>query len=245
MCERVTSERSLNLILTVTVRADDAAPRSMVATDSAMRSTWRSSSSVSTRSSAEGLLVPDRLGGRFGRTGSGSSPRARADRWAPLALPRRRTTVSSGQRRQVADRAHAEFVEAAGRRRADAPQGLDIVGVEELELSLGVDEVHAGSGLQTLPGVARGLAAREASLAIILDRPTPTAHRRPSSVVHPVAQSVGDPLGRSEQPDRPGHVHERLVEPDGLDHRRDVVEHGVELCADLGVAAVTSREEDG
>ena len=39
VCERVCRDRSLNLTLTVTVRAALDAPRNMVATDSAMRST--------------------------------------------------------------------------------------------------------------------------------------------------------------------------------------------------------------
>ena len=152
VCERDCSDRSLNLTLTVIVRAELDAPRSMVATDSAMRSTWRSSSCGSTRSWLKVSSCPIDLLGRFGLTGSGSSPRDSAARWAPLALPRRRTTVSSGQRRQVAHRLHAQVVQALRRRRAHAPQRLDGVPVQEGQLVLRLDQVHARARLAGRPG---------------------------------------------------------------------------------------------
>ena len=68
----------------------------------------------------------------------------------------------------------------------------------------------------------------------------PTAQSRPSSSRTRSAQAQGDLVGRPEQPDRAGDVHEGLVEADRLDHRRDVVQDLLELPADLGVAAVTS-----
>ena len=51
--------------------------------------------------------------------------------------------------------------------------------------------------------------------------------------------------GGPSMPQRPGHVEERLVQPDGLDQRRDVVQDPVQLPADLGVAAVAAGQEDG
>ena len=69
---------------------------------------------------------------------------------------------------------------------------------------------------------ATGLAAREASLATSLERPTPTEQSSDSSIAHPLPDAVGDGLGRAEQTPSPGHVEERLVEADRLHQRRDV-----------------------
>ena len=102
---------------------------------------------------------------------------------------------------EVADGAHTEVVQALRGRRADAPQRLDGVVVQELELDVGLDDVHAGARREPGPA-ARGLAAREASLAMSLARPMPT--EQPSRARRgPAAQAVGDLAGRPEEPQRP------------------------------------------
>ncbi len=81
----------------------------MVATDSAIRMTWRSSSAGSTRSWLKVSSCPIDLAGRLVSTGLGSSPRARANRdVVHSTLPRRPTSVSPGNRRQIRHGAHAE-----------------------------------------------------------------------------------------------------------------------------------------
>ena len=211
------------MTLTVIVRAEVDAPRNMVATDSAMRSTWRSSSPASTRSWLKVSSWPIDLFGRFGLTGSGSSPRARAARWAPLALPRRRTSVSSGQRGQVAHGAHAEAVQALRRGGPHAPERLDVVGVEELELGRRFDEDDAGPGLQT--GPARpGLGGAGGELGDHLGAPDPHRAAEAELVAHAAPQVLRDAAGVPEEPHRAGHVHEGLVEPDRLHDRGHVVE---------------------
>ena len=244
VCERVCRERSLNLTFTVTVRAAVDAPRSMVATDSAMRSTWRSSSCGSTRSWLKVSSCPIDLLGRFGLTGSGSSPRASAARWAPLALPSRRTSVSSGR----AARSPTVRTPRSCRRFAVAgptPQSASTSwACRNSSSSAGSTRKTPGPG-SSPARLARGFAAREASLAIILERPMPTAQPSPSSSRTRRRRSVRDLGGRPEQAHRAGHVHERLVEADRLHHRRDVAQDLVQLCAHLGVAAVAPRQEDG
>ena len=100
----------------------------------------------------EGLLVPQGLVGPV-----------RVDR-IRIVTPRQRGQMRTArlaqapgqhvrrQRRQVPHRAHPDVVEAFGGRRSDAPQRLHIVGMEELELVVRFDEIHAGAGLQ--PGAA-------------------------------------------------------------------------------------------
>ncbi len=134
VCDRVCSDRSLNFTFTVIVRADVDAPRSIVATDSAMRSTWRSSSCGSTRSWLKVSSCPIDLLGRLGLTGIGvlAAGERRQMGAARLAEPPHQGVWREGG--QVAHGAHAEVVQALGRGRADPPQRLDIVAVQEREL---------------------------------------------------------------------------------------------------------------
>ena len=133
---------------------------------------------------AEGLLVADRLGRPVGTTGSGSSPRASAARWAPLALPETAHHRVGRDGGQVAHGAHAEVVQALRRGRAHAPQRLDRGGWRNASSSSGLDQTTPGPG-SSPPRLARGLAAREASLATIFERPIPTEQSERELVPHP------------------------------------------------------------
>ncbi len=199
VCERVWIEKSLNFTFTVTVRVALDSPRNMVATDSAMRKAWRSSSAASTRSWLKVSSCPIDLLGRLGLTGSGSSPRASAERWAPLAFPSRRTRVSSGSaarsptvrtprprsRCAVAGPTPHSACTSCACRKANSPS----------------DDTRTTPGPGSSPArLARGLAAREASLAIIFERPMPTAQPSRSSARtrsrRPRAMCSGDPKRR-------------------------------------------------
>ena len=244
VCERVWRERSLNLTLTVTVRAALEEPRSMVATDSAMRSTWRSSSPGSTRSWLKVSSCPMDLAGRSGVTGLGSSPRASADRCWPLALPTRRSRARPGWRPghpRCARRARA----AASRWPAQLPTAPPPDGAWRNANS------SAGS-MRTTPGPGSspersnlGFAAREASLAIILERPIPTAQPKDRSARTRSRRRCAITSGGPSRRIAAGDVEKRLVQPDRLHHRGDVGQDPMQLPADLGVATVSPGQEDG
>ena len=106
----------------------------MVATDSAMRSTWRSSSARVHQVLAEGLLVPDRLGRTVGRDRAGVLAPGQRGQMEPagLAQPAHQCLGRNGG--QLAHGAHAELVQAGGRGRTDAPQRLHLVAVQERQL---------------------------------------------------------------------------------------------------------------
>ena len=188
--------------------------------------------------------MPDRLVGPVGVDGIGILAVGQSRQMSPAGFAETAHHRVERQCRQVPHRAHAQIMQACRRCGTDTPQCLDGVAVEEAELVGRLHEEHAGARLE--PSSARpGLAAREASLAIILERPIPTAHSEMQFVVYSAAQSVRDVLWWPEQAHRARDVDERLVETDRLDHRRDVGEDLVQLPADLRVPALATGQEDG
>ena len=197
VCERVTSERSLNLIFTVTVRADDDASAQHGGDRLGHAQRVALELGRVDQVVRERLLVTDGLGlairaHRVGIRAAGQRRQVGAARLAQAADHR-----VEGQFGQVAHRAHAEIVEPARRRRADAPQRLDVVAVQELELDRRIDEVDAGPRLQALTR-RPGLGGPRGQLGDHFG--TADADRTPEAelVAHPVAQAVGDPLGWTE-----------------------------------------------
>ena len=149
VCERDCKDKSLNLILTVIVRAELEAPRSMVATESAMRSTWRSSSCASTRSWLKVSSCPIDLLGRFGLTGSGSSPRDSARQVGAARLAQATDQGVERERGQIAHRAHA-------RDRAGASPSPDPHPTTPRRRARAGTPAHPPARRETRPGPARG-----------------------------------------------------------------------------------------
>ena len=97
----------------------------------------------------------------------------------------------------------------------------------------------------TRSGVARGLAATDASLARNLFGATPTEHPRSSSSPTSAADPGRDQRALAEQARRARHVEERLVERERLDERCVALEDLVHLRADLAVQRVVAGQEHG
>ena len=193
---------------------------------------------------AEGLLVADRLVRpvRVDRVGILAAGQGRQMGAAGLAEAAHQGVDRDAG--QITDAAHAEVVQALRRRRTHAPERLDVVPVQELELDVRLDEVDTGSRFEAAAARPR-LRGTRRQLGDHLGAADPHRAAQTELVAHPPAQSVGDAVGRPEQAPRAGDVHEGLVEADGLHGRGDVVEDLVQLPAHLGVAAVAPGQEDG
>ena len=189
----------MNLTLTVTVRAALPEPRSMVATDSAMRRAWRSSTARSVRSWLNVSSCPIDLVGRSGVTGSGSSPRARAARCSPLAWPNRRARVSDGSAARSPTVRTPRSCRRVGRGRSHPPQRLDRVRVEEVDLGVRSDREPHRAPARVRPGwPAAWPPARPAWRSSWSARPPPrsraTARRAPFGAA-PGRSARADPAG--------------------------------------------------
>jgi hypothetical protein len=115
----------------------------MVATDSDMRSTWRSSSCGSIRSWLNVSSCPIDLVGRL--------PAGQGGQVHPARLAQAARHRVERQRGQVAHRLHSEVTQALGRGRADAPERLDVVAVQEDQLLFGRHQEDARTWLEPGP----------------------------------------------------------------------------------------------
>ncbi len=196
----------------------DAGGAQPAATESAIRTSSRPTSSRSKRSYANVSSWPIDLTARSLSTGR-SSRRRRDLAGAGLGPAEAATGAPRCRGRRGRRRGDADPAKPLQGRRAYTPQPLDRERVQERPLVAGRDHDDPATGLDAL-GVARGLASTEASLARNLLAP-----RRPSSRPSYVADVVPEPAG-----DRPavaehragaGDVEERLVEGQRLDERRE------------------------
>ena len=144
---------------------------------------------------------------------------------------------------QIADRPHAQVVQPLGRGRADAPQRLHVVTVEELELVGRLDQVDPGARHEPRPACPR-LGGPRRQLGDHLRAPDPDRTLEMQVVVHPPPEALRDVGRRPQQSHGARHVDERLVEADRLHYRSDVGQDLVQLPAHLGVAAVAAGQED-
>ena len=103
----------------------------------------------------EGLLVPDRLHVPLGLDRAVVACPCELVQMATLCLAEGGDEDVGVEARQVADRGDAEPAQPFERRRPDAPQRLHRERVEELELTTGRDQHHAGAWLHASVGDAR------------------------------------------------------------------------------------------
>ncbi len=147
------------------------------------------------------------------------------------------------QRGQLTNRPDADVVQPLRRRRTDTPERLDGQRVEERQLVVRPDDDDAR------PRPPAGTVGRR------LRRPRRQLgdHLRPADadgaverqpVADALADLVGNRLRRAEQPPRPGHVEERLVEADRFDERRHRQQDVAEHLAHRRVAGVVTVDED-
>ena len=157
---------------------------------------------------------------RSASTGRGSSPLASCGELAPVGDRRPSgTRCPRGCAASSPDGRDAEGVEPPGRGGAHAPQGPDGQRVEERQLLRGQDHDHAGARVGARRGRApawrRATPAWRAAWSGPRPRRTPSACRRA-----PPARIGRATVGRrAQEAAGPGHVDERLVERDALDHR--------------------------
>ncbi len=245
VCERDCSDRSLNLTLTVIVRgrrggaaqhgrhrighAQDVAFQ-LVAVDEIL---------------AEGLLVPDRLVGTVGvdrDRGPHRGPAQRDGCRSPCPAGARRCRVAARPGRPPSARPGRAGAWPWPGRRPTVPRRRGRGGRRS--------RLPVRPGTRPGPGsspalLARGLAAREASLAIILERPIPTAQSRWSSSCtrrrRPEAMSTGGPSSRTAPATSMKASSRPMGSTIGVTSARTLCSS----AAHLGVAAVAPRQEDG
>ena len=133
---------------------------------------------------------PTDLAGRSGTTGSGRRPGPGRPGERPGPCPSRRTTASSGSAASSPTVADAQVVQPLGGGRTDPPQRLAPAwGGGRPAPRRAAPPPRPGPGCLPLRS-ATGLAAREASLATSLERPTPTEQSSDSSSTHPGPDAV-------------------------------------------------------
>ena len=237
--------RSPKRTLTVTVLARQPPPR---AGASPRRRTCarrgRAGPSWSWRSTAKVSSWPTDFASRLATTGRGSSPRASAASWRPLATPTRPAQGVLGDGGQVPHRHHPEGVQAPGGGRAHPPQGPHRHRVEEGQLLVGQDHHDARARAGALGGEHR-LGGPRRQLGQQLGPGHAHGAVEVQVVAHRLADGPGHVGGWAEEAAGPGDVEEGLVEGDALDHRSEAVEHRVEVLAHLRVAGEAARQEDG
>ena len=188
--------------------------------------------SGSLRVDVERVLVPDRLRrvALVDRVGIDAA-RAIDERAAVLAEPA--DDDVGGERRQVADRAHAVVGQRDGRLLADAPQPGDRERRQERRLVAAARTTTSPSGLRR----------SDAIFATSLVVATPTETVSPTSSRTRGLDQPRDGLAVAEQLARAGDVEERLVDRDRLDLRREPAEDRHDVARRLLVAPAVDRQE--
>ena len=124
-------------------------------------------------------------------------------------------------------------VQLPGRRRPDAPEGLDRQRVQERELALG-RHLEQPVGLRDAArDLGQELRPRDA------DR-----ERQPDLLEHAAAQPRGDLERRARPSPHAANVDEGLVDRQRLDERRRVLEHAVHGLARLRVGVHARPDDD-